>query len=462
MTFRISQRLIVTALVAALASLGGWTSTALAQEPLACSDPVQITDNGINDVWPDWEAGGERITFNTYSTGGNVPRDIGIVNADGTGYMIAADVVGAPWGTFFPRWASGLPGDIITTAEHNVFHELMTFDVTKAPFARVVADGNDLAFTRKLLISGGGGGGWFVVSDDGVEAFWRWSTSGGGGTQQIRRGPVASLVGQPASITGTVIQQVSSGNQYWVEPIALSPDGTLYINAERTGATSNTNLVLRQTSNGALVRTIRGDAATGIASRGPDFNFDGTKIAYAYATGGQWDLYVENLDGTGVVNITNTPGQNELYPTWGPNGQRLAFNMSDGNDNEIHLCAFNFDPALTCTQGYWKNHPQSWVTLTPGDTPAWGGGSTYINILKRAPKKGDASIMLAHAYIAAKLNTGAPNDLLVDAEAMLTAHPVGTRDLESKGKNSHPDRALAIAAADALQLFNESMECPLS
>ncbi|MEJ8803048.1 hypothetical protein [Pontibacter sp. H249] len=64
----------------------------------------------------------------------------------------------------------------------------------------------------------------------------------------------------------------------------------------------------------------------------------------------------------------------------------------------------------TRTQGYWKNH----VTGKKAD-PAWGNlanatffssGKTYLQILK-TPPKGSAYIILAHQYIAAKLNLAA-------------------------------------------------------
>jgi hypothetical protein len=115
---------------------------------------------------------------------------------------------------------------------------------------------------------------------------------------------------------------------------------------------------------------------------------------------------------------------------------------------------------LTCTLGFWKNHPEDWASLDPDDAPAWGGGLTYMEIFNTSPKKGDASVMLAHAYIAAVLNTGADAGDLADALALLTVHPVGSGDLTA-GKNAHPDRAVALAVMESLQGFNESSECPL-
>jgi len=115
---------------------------------------------------------------------------------------------------------------------------------------------------------------------------------------------------------------------------------------------------------------------------------------------------------------------------------------------------------VTCTLGFWKNHPEEWLDLDPDDMPAWGGGLTYMEIFNTPPKKGDASVKLAHAYIAAVLNNGAIPVDLANAKAMLELHPIGSGDLEA-GKNADPDRAVALGIMEALQAFNESAECQL-
>lgn len=40
--------------------------------------------------------------------------------------------------------------------------------------------------------------------------------------------------------------------------------------------------------------------------------------------GGPSDLFLVNLDGTGLVNLTNTTGDDEFYPTWNPTATRFA------------------------------------------------------------------------------------------------------------------------------------------
>ena len=115
----------------------------------------------------------------------------------------------------------------------------------------------------------------------------------------------------------------------------------------------------------------------------------------------------------------------------------------------------------TCTKGFWKNHSEEWGDLVPQVMPAWGGGMTYLQILWTPPSKGDASVTLAHAYIAAVLNSGAPAGTLADAEVMLSTYPVGSGDLKA-GKDALPDREVALDLAEMLQQFNESVECSLS
>jgi hypothetical protein len=153
-----------------------------------------------------------------------------------------------------------------------------------------------------------------------------------------------------------------------------------------------------------------------------------------------------------MMNYANTTGG--VYILTFPDGTGTGTAIQE----VIEGCG---EPIVTCTKGFWKNHEEEWVELDPQAVPVWGGGNSYIQILWTPPKNGDASIILAHALIAAVLNTGAPVGTVADAADLLETHPVGSGDLEAKGGDTHPDRQVALDLAGILQEFNESLECPL-
>ncbi len=49
------------------------------------------------------------------------------------------------------------------------------------------------------------------------------------------------------------------------------------------------------------------------------------KIAFASIVKEQYDIFTMNSDGTKLTNLTNSPEQDEISPSWSPDGKRLAF-----------------------------------------------------------------------------------------------------------------------------------------
>jgi hypothetical protein len=125
----------------------------------------------------------------------------------------------------------------------------------------------------------------------------------------------------------------------------------------------------------------------------------------------------------------------------------------------------------TLTQGYWKTHSEygpapyddTWAMLTDGaDTPFFGTGKSYYEILWMEPRGGNAYLILAHQYIAAELNmlNGAsmPSDVLnawEEAGELLVKYEAKL-SIPKKGE----DRALAIQLYELLDDYNNGLIGP--
>ncbi|WP_437811203.1 hypothetical protein [Sorangium sp. So ce1078] len=113
----------------------------------------------------------------------------------------------------------------------------------------------------------------------------------------------------------------------------------------------------------------------------------------------------------------------------------------------------------TLTQGYWKNHEESWPvsSLTIGGVEY--SQEELLELFRTAPK-GDTSLILCHQLIAARLNVesgasdAAVDGALADAEAWMAANkdadgelPYGTK------RGSAADEAVSLSGK--LAAFNE-------
>jgi len=110
------------------------------------------------------------------------------------------------------------------------------------------------------------------------------------------------------------------------------------------------------------------------------------------------------------------------------------------------------------TQGFWKNHEEAWPVAE-----LILGGTTYTQTQLLAilgtPPRGDATYILIHQLIAAKLNIAngadptAIADTVVAADAWLAAHPLGS-------KPTGADREVGLALAALLDDYNNGVTGP--
>ncbi len=205
----------------------------MTEEPPIARDaaPRQLTTGP--DLDPAWDPRGGAIAFMTSKPGAtDRPYDIGAVAPDGTGERVMASGPNRDIGIGGELSWVGKTG-LLMTNERIFIHEYMTFDSAKAPFDRTVQDGNDAAFTRRLVIPGGMGGDGVSVSRDGKTVMWmiRTSHNPASWVVTIRTADVGALNGQSAIDFGNVVWTHSGATDGPNIPrgFSLAPDAGFFV-----------------------------------------------------------------------------------------------------------------------------------------------------------------------------------------------------------------------------------------
>ena len=74
----------------------------------------------------------------------------------------------------------------------------------------------------------------------------------------------------------------------------------------------------------------------GVGDAFPTWSPDGTKIAFGSNSDGNYEIYVMNADGSGQTNLTNNSA-NDWYPSWSPDGTQITFSSERDGNAEIYF-----------------------------------------------------------------------------------------------------------------------------
>ncbi len=179
-----------------------------------------------------------------------------------------------------------------------------------------------------------------------------------------------------------------------------------------------------------------------------------------------------------VFSYTRTVGPYEACGDYTvENTASLTTDDTDATGSDSWALAIHVPCAgCTLTPGYWKTHStygpaahpdDAWDLLAAGpDTPFFLSGQTYYQVLWTPPANGNAYYILAHAYIAAKLNqlNGAwvPSSVLSTlnaASALFTTYTPGQVEA-AKGKAGNALRSQFITLAGVLDAYNNGLIGP--
>jgi Tol biopolymer transport system component len=100
----------------------------------------------------------------------------------------------------------------------------------------------------------------------------------------------------------------------------------------------------------------------------PAWSPDGKRIAFASDRAGSWDIYVMNADGSNLVRRTQTGMRNEA-PAWSPDGSKIAF--SSVRDGQFGIYVMSVD-------GDWANPTRVGYDRGYNTHPAWSPNGVHI------------------------------------------------------------------------------------
>lgn len=143
------------------------------------------------------------------------------------------------------------------------------------------------------------------------------------------------------------------------------------------------------------IRIVRPDGSDGRSLRTdyaeyPAWSPDGTRIAFASkrptarGLNPDYDIHVVNVDGTGEMNLTRTPGTYEMAPHWSPDGSSIAFEASPVGTSATSIWRMNPDG------GGRRQLAEPWTAW-----PAWSPDGEHVAFVENDGDIGEIKIMTA-------------------------------------------------------------------
>jgi TolB protein len=111
---------------------------------------------------------------------------------------------------------------------------------------------------------------------------------------------------------------------------------------------------------------INKDDITGGKPRDPNIEYSVKKIVFTSSVSGNEDIYIMNIDGTGLTQLTDSP-KNDKYPAVSPDGQKIAYTSDINGIWQIMVMDYDGEEKEQLT-----NNPQR------SAYPAWSFDGRYI------------------------------------------------------------------------------------
>lgn len=113
------------------------------------------------------------------------------------------------------------------------------------------------------------------------------------------------------------------------------------------------------------------DPATGIGSNPfrltrsgkrdgwPTWSPDGRRVAFESDRTGNLEIWAINVDGSGLTQLTNQPGD-DMHPAWSPDGTKIAFTSDRGGNQDVWVMAADGSNPVNLTRAPGRDRYPIW------------------------------------------------------------------------------------------------------
>ena len=121
--------------------------------------------------------------------------------------------------------------------------------------------------------------------------------------------------------------------------------------------------------------------------RDPTWSPDGGRIAFAGSPGGRFGIYVFDVEAGDVRLVPGTDDNSVGHPAWSPDGSRIAFDASTGSDIEIEQMQATWDVYSVAVDGTGMMNLTNTRDLSETQ-PAWSWALDRIAFVESGPAEG--------------------------------------------------------------------------
>jgi len=165
-------------------------------------------------------------------------------------------------------------------------------------------------------------------------------------------------------IASGILNQIPS-IPIWLRDPKWSPDGQKILFSLDVDNNGNSDIYVANIDGTGLTQLTNNDFYEG----SPNWSPDGQKIVFTAKAVDNQDLYIMNLDGSSLTQLTNDPAD-EFDAAWSPDGTRIAFTSTrnDSNySNNYEIYVINIDGSSEMRLTY-NNVNDRWPDWRPGSS----------------------------------------------------------------------------------------------